>query len=937
MWRPMSRRHGGRCLPSTQGGRRRPAAGARGAWLPDRPLRALLAALALALAAAGPALAAPAGRLIGTVRGPDGGVLPGATVTVSSPALIGGPRVAASGPDGGFAFPGLDPGVYAVEVELAGFRAARLAGVRVHLDHATAVFPRLEAGELREQVTVTAERPVIDPTRVAAGQVFTTEFIDRASIGADDRNYQSVVGSAAGVITTEITADPNVFGSTIGENVYLIDGLDTTDPYTATYSTNFNFDAVQEISLLTAGFEAEYGRATGGVINVVTKSGGNEFHGTFDGRYRNDAFSAKGAHFDPEDAGQTSFLLPAATFGGPLLRDRIWFFSSAELTDQKLTPTESPTVDHQRSEDYLGKLSWQIDPRWRAVVKASSAPATLTDFNASQFVEPAAAATERQSAVIVQGDLSAMLSSQALWEAQLGDNQHRIDDGPASGDRSIPGVFDQATQIASINYPTLQSSDRRRLEGQSSFTFLAAGPGGDHELKAGASYGRLSLATVDNVTGGGTYTDDNGPFLFSATPPLPSATYTGDILGAYLQDAWQPLAALTVKAGLRYDRVAYDNETGSRVADLGALQPRLGFAWDPSGDAKTVVRGSYGRFMHPGALSVPLYSRLTFAPTTRYLSCSNVVAAGITDPAAIAAACADFAAANGGTVIADPLHRDPFGYAFLDVLNTAPNVVDPHLKAPVADELTAGVQQRLGERSALDLTWVYKKTRDILEDTCIENLQGPTPDPGFLHCPYKVLTNPAAARRDYHGVVLLLDSRVGSWLNLVASYTYALSKGSVEYTQGAGSEFDLYPVHFVNTYGFLSDDVRHRVKLKGFVKLPARISIGFNAIYQSPFDYSDLEALAPPLYGNEFLQPRGSLRANSILYTEVEVRKGFQLGSVELELVASAENVLGNQPAVAVCQFAAGCTSTEGDQLALGAPTDYQQPRNYEVGLRLVF
>ena len=894
-----------------------------------------IAVLALLMPPA--ALAAPAGRLIGTVRGPDGGVLPGATVTISSPALIGGPRVAESGRDGSFAFPGLDPGVYTVEVELSGFRAVQLAGVRVNLDRASAVYPRLAAGELREQVTVTAERPVIDPTQVASGQVFTAEFVDRASIGADDRNYQSVVGAAAGAITTEITADPHIFGSTVGENLYLVDGLDTTDPYTATYGTNFNFDAIQEVSLLTAGFEAEYGRATGGVINVVTKSGGNDYHGTFDGRYRTDAFAAKGEHFDPESAGQSSFLLPAATLGGPLLHDRLWFFSSAALVDQKLTPTDSPTANHRHSEDYLGKLSWQIDPQWRAVFKASSTPATLANFNASRFVEPAAAATERQRAVIVQGDLSGMLSSRSFWELQLGANQRRIDDRPASGDLATPGVVDQGTQISSVNYTAVQSSDRRRLEAQTSLTYLAAGLGGDHEIKAGTSYGRLSLATLAIVPGGGMYTDDNGPFLYSATPPLPSATYTGGIFGGYLQDAWQALPALTVKGGLRYDEVTYHNEVGSRVADLRSLQPRLGFAWDPSGDARTVLRGSYGLFMHPGALSVPLYSRLTYAPTTRYLSCSNVVAAGVTDPAAITALCQQFAAAHGGTVIADPLHRDPYGYAFDDVLNTAPNVVDPHLRPAVAHELTAGVQQRLGERSALDFTWVYKKTRHILEDTCVENLQRPTPDPGFLHCPYKVLTNPAAARRDYHGLVLRLDSRAGNWLYVVASYTYAISKGSVEYTQGAGSELDVFPVHFVNTYGYLSDDVRHRLKVKGFVKLPGRISVGFNAIYQSPFDYSVLEALAPPLYGNQYLEPRGSRRANSTLYTEAEVRKSFQLGRFELELIGSVENIFGNQPAIAVCQYAGACTSTGGDRLALGAPTDYQQPRNYEVGVRLVF
>jgi hypothetical protein len=144
-------------------------------------------------------------------------------------------------------------------------------------------------------------------------------------------------------------------------------------------------------------------------------------------------------------------------------------------------------------------------------------------------------------------------------------------------------------------------------------------------------------------------------------------------------------------------------------------------------------------------------------------------------------------------------------------------------------------------------------------------------------------------------------------------------------------------VHFENTYGYLSDDVRHRVKLKGFVKLPARVSVGFNAVYQSPFDYSVLEALAPPLYGNRFVEPRGSRRANRTYQLEIELRKGFQLGRLDVELIGAIENVFGTEQPIGVCQFAGGCTSTDGDQLALGEATDYQPPRRYEVGLRLVF
>jgi hypothetical protein len=263
--------------------------------------------------------------------------------------------------------------------------------------------------------------------------------------------------------------------------------------------------------------------------------------------------------------------------------------------------------------------------------------------------------------------------------------------------------------------------------------------------------------------------------------------------------------------------------------------------------------------------------------------------------------------------------------------------VDPHLRPPVADELTLGLERQLAARTAVELSYVYKKTRNVIEDTCSENVPRPTPDPGFTGCPYRILTNPAAARRDYHGLVLRLDSRAADWLNVTASYTYSLSRGSIEYTQGSGPDFDIYPFHYTNTYGFLSDDRRHRVRVKGYVKLPLDFSLAANATYESPFDYSVLQALDPPLYGNQFLEPRGSRRANGNYYLELELRKAFRLGRVELDLIATVENVFGTEQPIAVCQLAGGCTSTDGDQLALGQPIDYQAPRNYEVGIRLVF
>ncbi|HEX3553057.1 MAG TPA: TonB-dependent receptor [Thermoanaerobaculia bacterium] len=898
----------------------------------------LVLGLALLTRLAGPALASPAGKLIGTVKNAQGGVLAGATVSASSPALLGGGRTTRSGADGTFVFPDLEPGLYTVKVELEGFHGEELRGVRVSLSRTTAIFPELTAGELHEEITVTAEHPLVDPMQVAAGQVFTLEFLDRSSIGADDRSYLSIAGSAAGVAQSELTEDPQIFGSTGSENVYLIDGLDTTDPQTATFGTNFNFDAIKEISLSTAGFEAEYGRATGGVVNLITKSGGNDFSGTFDVRYRDNRFVEKGQHSDSEEGdGDNSFVLPAATLGGPLARDRIWFFTSAAYQRQQTTPSLSPITADFKGQDYLGKISWQIDPRWRAVFKGASSPATFTAFNAGPFVDPAAAATERQRSVLWQAESSGQLSDRLLWELQLGVHDRKVEDGPRSGDLQTPGVIDLDTQISSGNYTRVQSSSRHRTEAQTSLTSFVDGFGGSHEWKTGASYAALTLDALDNATGGALYTDQGGPFLYSVTPELPSQTYRGNLTGGYVQDAWRLLPALTLKLGLRYDRASYSNELHESVATLAAWQPRLGFAWDLTGDARTVLRGSYGKFMHPSALALPLYARLTFAPTTRYLACSQAVDSDLTDPEMLAAACQAFASARGGAVIQDPLHRDPYGFAFYDALSTSPNQVDPNLRPTVANEYTIGLQRQLGRRTSVELSYVNKATRNVLEDTCSENVPQPAADPGFENCHGLTVTNPAAARRDYRGLLLRFESREVDWLDVVASYAYSSSRGSVENPQISGPDFDVYPVHFANAYGYLSDDRRHRLKLKGFVKLPREVSVGFNAIYESPFDYSVLQNLEPPLYGTAFLEPRGSRRANSTSTLEIELRKGFRLAGLDVELIGTVENVLGTERPVAVCQFASGCTSADGDELALGDPIDFQPPRRYEVGFRMVF
>jgi hypothetical protein len=244
--------------------------------------RILIALCVVGLLAASVGEAVTTSRLRGTVRDNQGIALPGVTVQISSPSLIGGPQVAISGGEGGFVFNLLPVGMYTVEASLVGFQTVA-AEVRVNLDREAQVDFNMIPEQFEGEVIVEAIVPVVDTAQVNTQEVFDQEFLQQAAVGTAGRDYLSIISQAAGVAGS---GNASVMGGTVGDNSYLIDGLNTTDPLLGTFGTNFNYDAIQEISFQTGGFEAEFGQATGGIINLVTKSGGNEFSGSFDIRYR---------------------------------------------------------------------------------------------------------------------------------------------------------------------------------------------------------------------------------------------------------------------------------------------------------------------------------------------------------------------------------------------------------------------------------------------------------------------------------------------------------------------------------------------------------------------------------------------------------------------------------------------------------------------------
>jgi len=936
----------------------------RNSWRRTLPL------VVCALLVAALASAATTSRLTGTVVDSEGLALPGVTVLLNSEVLIGGQQVAITDSDGSFQFTLLPPGMYSVRAELTGFRPADVEA-RVALDRDTQVRLTLIDQEFTGEIEVTAETPVIDVTRVSQGESYNESFLKNASVGSAGRDYLSVIGNEAGSVGT---GNVRVFGGVSSDNVYLVDGLNTTDPVTATFGTNFNFDAIQEVSIQTGGYDAEFGQALGGVINLVTKSGGNEFSGAFDARYQDEGFAESGDHFDP-DAQDSQFQQYSASLGGPISRDKVWFFASYEYNKTDTTPTGADLTRSFDGSNWIGKVTWQAGAANRIIFKASGDPAEVENGNyfalgVLAFVEPEAAEFQEQGGEIYQVEVNSVLSDSMLLTAQAGINRQELNSYPVSGDLDTPAHYNLSTGIYSINANNAQFSERDSDQYKAALTYFVDELAGSHEFKGGAEFRKLNFSGNNYYTGdrwfwffdaGGSSADVNGDglldtLLYNDDPGFRNKVESeGDLWTAYVQDVWRPAANWTVRLGARWDSAAYDNQFGTTVADFDSIQPRLGIAWDVLGDGKNVIRVNAGRFMHPA--SVNLADTVSGQALSReiYYGYEYLCAIGVscdTDELdAIFGPGREFTNSNGDTGLwyfLQDIGGDPF--------ESVQTLGVGDMKAQYADQFMVAYERQLWDQTSLELQYVNKQTRNLFEDTCRNNTwawgDGTPPsldNPGSWTdpnaCTGFVLLNLDGLKRDYEGYIAKFETRYENWY-LLANYTYSTSEGNTESTASrsyAAGFYDEYPRDFYNTYGRLGDDRRHRFKLNGYWLLPWDFTLGFNFFYSSEaaLDYQANCSAIPDSDPNQqycnggagtlLLEPRGSRRAPNDRYEfDLQVSKGFQLGAVRLEGIVAVQNLFSSEQ---------GLTYQENEYASVpwGTITSYSQPRRYEFGVRIEF
>jgi hypothetical protein len=899
-----------------------------------------LYALAAVLYLASSLFGATTGQLSGLVVDQAGSPLPGVTVSAASPAQIGGAQLAQTDPGGRFQYPRLAPGSYTVQTALDGFLTQQFEGVQVRLDRMTVLHVTLAQATFSEQINVVERTPVVDPEQVSLGHTYTSRYLQEALLGMENRSLTGIVGQAAGVRPDGNYVD--IMGG--GSNNFVIDGIDQTDPVynVATFgfqTGQINLDAVDEIAFHTAGFEAEYGRAEGGVVNLITKSGGNSYSGSLDFRFSDTDLQSSGSHFDPEEQLTENSDLNFS-LGGPLVRDRLWFFGTSGRFSDEDTPFGAPTTSRIESENYLGKLTWQPEEDWSLVVKLMTNSVDWQNEGSSQFRTPEA--TTRHSWETWAGHLalSGTLSDRLLYGLRAGMQRSSWEYQPQSGDLTTIGHYNLDTGEFYANAQIIQSvDDRDRNELDSDLTWYIDDLGGQHEIKGGARYSDIAYSQNWCNTGSGrpcvagdeTYLfrdifeqGNYAPGIFRVQLARDPQTFPGSIWSVYAQDAWRFRSDVTAKLGLRWDRSRLASDLGHQLADLSLLQPRVGIAWDLHGKGRDVLRASWGRFMHLSSLEVAQFAAGRRTPVELWYSCSYF---GFVDPDS----CSAFTESRSYRYRTDPESWDPVGWILQpgNVLSTEPSQVSPDLEPRYSDELVLSYEREIYRRTSVELSYVDKASHRLAEDTCNGNV--PTATEG-ADCSYYFFYNLPGLRKSYEAFILRFESRALDELHVLGSYTYSNSRG-----QGPGfdltSAFDVYPYHFANQYGYLSDQSRHRVKLNGYVLLPHEWSLAVNSWWDSEFRWTPWDTTVPGMnYGAMFLEPRGSRSESGIYQLDVQVGKGFTWNRTRLRLLATVYNALDTEKAGDVCRAVDGCSGYE-----LGEPIEWQQPRRYEIGARVEF
>ncbi len=780
--------------------------------------------------------------LTGVLTDASGGVLSGATVTVTN-VETNVSRSVVSDANGRYIAPALPPGTYTIKVELSSFAVNTRSGVVLTLGQAVSVDFTLELGASRQEVTVTAEVPLVQIGRTELSTVVNQRLIDNLPINGRDFISFSVITPGVSTDRTpqqgaSATSGLSFTGQRARSNNIMVDGLDNNDPVVGAVRAVFSQEAIREFQVLTDSYSAEFGKASGGVVNIVTKSGTNEFRGNMFFYLRDKSLNAKN-YFDQYDIFGNPINLEKApynqkqwggTLGGPLRKNRSFFFASFERTDtadSRLVtidpaaaallnslgfPVETGNVPLSvKNSAFLVKVDHQWTPNHSLVVRANGA-----DINREGIDDFGGNVARSRGTVQLRTDWALAASHTDVFTSRFvnefrtqfaHENQTIESLDPNCGGECVGedqgGPTLEITGVASVGRQRFTPQPRRndRIQFLETLSYLT----GSHQVKAGAEYNWINSPGDHN----GLPLHFGGRYIFSAIPALGLATaldalkrgmpaayvqgygYSGiattnQDMSLFVQDDWKK-GRLVIKPGLRYQRQMWTDFT-YQVSDVGGgtfsypmpkdnnnFAPRVAVAYDLKGDGRTSLHGSYGVFYENTYSTVASVTQIVTGAAD---GVRTLVLAAPRAWVAWNAPGRRLTEAQASALIGGP-------YPSTEIS------LDPNLKTGFTHQTSLGIDRSLGANLSLSVNGVlvrgYNQPGTIDYNPVLPATLGPSRRPNDLPCS----ANPAAtcvnggipgtsasilqytsfARTWYEGLTFALARRPSERYQLLVSYT----------------------------------------------------------------------------------------------------------------------------------------------------------------------
>ena len=845
---------------------------------------ALALTVALGTAAAAFAQGLQTSTLSGSVKSSDGAPLPGVSVTITSPSLQG-ERTDTTDANGGYIFRGLPGGVYKATFALSGFGTVE-RDITIALGTTPTVDTTLSVATITEAVTVTAVAPTILESTVV-GANYKAEAIDKLATG---RTIQNIAEIAPGLTdNTPNVGQLSVAGAFAYDNVFLLNGVDVNDNLFGTANNLFIEDAIDEVQVLTSGISAEYGRFSGGVINAVTKRGGNEFSGSLRVDLTNpdwqDESKFEQERIDAGVAGAAPHIdklnkIYQGTLGGPILKDRLWFFVAHRRENSSDPKTLSNTgiaynleVENPR---YEAKLTGS--PRANHTVSASyisneTAQRNRASINETASIDPATLVSRTLPNTLFVANYNGVLSSNLFVEAQFSQKKQgfRNTGGTSTNILDSPFMSLGLTGLPAsrhFNAPYFDSNDpedrnNRQYTASVSY-FLSTGSFGRHDLKVGGEQfnswrtGGNSQSSTGFVffgdpvmSGGAPVVDANGRLIPTFVPgqnrvqnwlPVRGAQIDLFTTSIYLNDRWTLNDHVNFNLGLRYERHTADTtQAGIVTPNSSVVVPRLGVSFDPKGDGQWVLQASYA--VYAGKASETQYADNTNvgSPNRVDLRYNGPAGQGL-----------DFAPGF------DMANYTPFNGSF-PVANVS---IDDGLKTPSTREFTLQAGTRLGRRGEVKAIYTNRRTSDLLEDFfTVDRGQTRVTEGGRTFGPFDnaFITNTDVAFRKFDSMQLVSSYRFSEKVSVWGHYTMQL-KNEGNFEGEAANQPGNYSVisdrpeilsearHFPS--GRLAQYQRHKVRtavsLGQGLGRAGMVNLGLLYSYDSPLTFSRWSQLVPP-------------------------------------------------------------------------------------------